>query len=884
VTLTPGTKLGPYEIVAPLGAGGMGEVYRAKDTRLGREVAVKVLPQHLSANPEVRTRFEREAKTISSLNHPHICTLFDVGREGDTDYLVMELVEGETLAQRLTKGALPAADVLRLGAQIADALDRAHRAGVIHRDLKPGNVMLTKSGAKLMDFGLARASVASGPVSGSGSVMATLTQSPTMVSPLTAEGSIVGTFQYMPPEQLEGREADARADLWALGCVLYEMATGRRAFDGRSQASLISAIMSSEPAPVSQLAPASPVALDRLIGRCLAKDPDDRWQSARDLMHELRALGGSGTQSGIQAAVSTTRPNRTRLPWAIAAVLALVAAGLGFTVISRSLAPKMPVQLSLVAPDIVRFSSFSSTVAIAPDGRGVAYVAVDSSGASGLWFQRFEAAQAVLLTRTASAAHVFWSPDSRTIGFLDLGDGKLKTIPAAGGAPVTICAAAVGRGGTWSKRGVIVFAPNAQGPLYRVPAGGGPLAQVTWIDSTRNEAAHRFPCFLPDGEHFLFATLPAGPEGHGIYVGSLRSREVRKLTDANSAAVYATPGYLLFQRGENLMAQRFDAGSLKLEGDAVAIADAPPISEISSEPIASASRDGRLVFLSGKVPDTQLAWLDRSGARRGVLPLAPGPWKNPVLSPDDRFAVVENGNDLWRVDLSRSVAARLTSNGATNYSPVWSPDGSQLAFTLSQRGIERIMVMNSDGSGEPTELATTQDLFKSPDDWTEAGIVFNSIVPETFLDLWLVSPEGGAPAPLVRTRFRDYRGAVSPDGRWLAYISNESGTDDAYIQSFPTPGHKVRVSSRGTSRVWWMPGSEEICYVSHSGEMVSVKLTRRGDELDAGEPHVLFSMPQGVQRTDFTRDGQRLLVASTVTGARPRRLHVVLDWTALVRK
>jgi eukaryotic-like serine/threonine-protein kinase len=884
MSLPPGTRLGPYEIVAPLGSGGMGEVHRAKDTRLGREVAIKVLPQHLSANPEVRARFEREAKTISSLNHPHICTLFDIGREGDTDYLVMELVEGETLAQRLAKGALPAAEVLRLGAQIADALDRAHRAGVVHRDLKPGNVMLTKSGAKLMDFGLARASLASGPVSGSGSVMATLTQSPTMVSPLTAEGSIVGTFQYMPPEQLEGREADARSDLWALGCVLYEMATGRRAFDGRSQASLISAIMSGEPAPVSLLAPASPAALDRLIGRCLAKDPDDRWQSARDLMHELRAMGESGSQSGVRTAVAIPRRTASRLPWAIAAVLGLVAAGLGFTVISRNLAPKLPVQLALVTSDVLRFGLHTSVIAISPDGRAVAYTAFDTSGTPGLWLQRLEAPQAVLLTRLEGSSQVFWSPDSRTIGFLDPGAGKLKSIPATGGAPVTLCAAANGRGGTWSPGGVIVLGPDAQGPLYRVPAGGGPLAQVTWLDSTRHEAAHRFPCFLPDGEHFLFASLPAGPEGHGIFVGSLRSREVRKILDANSAAVYAAPGYLLFQRGENLMAQRFDARSLKLAGDAVAIADAPPFSEVSAEPIVTASRDGRLVFLSGKLPDTQLEWLDRSGARRGVLSLAPGQWRRPALSPDDRFAVVENGDDLWRVDLARSVAARLTSNGASNTEAIWSPDGSQIAFTMGNRGREQIMVLNSDGSGEARELATDHNLFKTADDWSSKGIVFNSIAAETFRDLWLVPATGGAPVSLVRTRAGDHRAKVSPDGRWLAYVSAEAGNDDVYIQSFPDPGHKIRVSSRGANRVWWMPGSDEVCYTTLAGELASVKLVRRGDDLEAGEPRLLFRLPQGARGGDFSHDGQRVLVASSVATTPRRSLRVVLDWTGLLRK
>ncbi|MEO5616743.1 MAG: protein kinase [Candidatus Eisenbacteria bacterium] len=884
MALLPGTRLGPYEIVAPLGAGGMGEVYRARDSRLGRDVAVKVLPEHLSANPEVRARFEREAKAVSSLNHPHICTLHDVGREGDTDYLVMELVEGESLAQRLERGALPAPDVLRLGAQIADALDRAHRAGVVHRDLKPGNVMLTRSGAKLMDFGLARATGLAG-ATGSGSMLATMTHSPTVAAPLTAEGSIVGTFQYMAPEQLEGKEADARADLWALGCVLYEMATGRRAFDGRSQASLISAIMSSEPAPASQLAPASPPALDHLIGRCLAKDADDRWQTARDLMHELRAISEGGSQSVARAQAVASRSGRTRLPWAIAGISAIAAAVLAFVVVSRNLVPSLPVQLSLTAPEHAQFPVFASMAAISPDGRSVAFCATDSSGQRGIWLRRLEAPEAALLAPTGSFAGVFWSPDNRAIGILDLGDGRLKTISVGGGTPTTLCAAPNGRGGAWNRDGVILFGPDAQSPLFRVAAGGGAPVQATWLDSTRHEAAHRFPCFLPDGEHFLFAALPPGPEGFEIYAGSLRSRDVRKIMTAGSAPTYAAPGYLLFQRGENLMAQRFDAGRLKLEGAAVAVAAAPPRSDLDAEWVVSASENGHLVFLSGNVPDTQLEWFDRTGARRGVLSLPAGKWGRPVLSPDDRFAAVPRGDDLWRVDLARSVAVRLTSNGASNSSPVWSHDGSKIAFTMGQRGREELMVMNSDGSGEARVLATNDDLFKTAEDWPRAGLVFSSIAGETFRDLWL-APEagGGAPAPLVRTRFAEFGARVSPDGHWIAYQSNEAGDDDVYIQSFPVPGHKIRVSSRGAGRAWWMPGSDEICYRANSGEMMSVKLTRNGEDFEAGEPRILFQFPQGVQGTCLSRDGQRVLVNRASAGAVPRSLRVVLDWRGLLRK
>jgi Tol biopolymer transport system component len=884
MSVAPGARLGPYEVTGPLGAGGMGEVYRARDPRLGRDVAIKVLPQHLSANVEVRARFEREAKTVSSLNHPHICTLFDVGREGDTDFLVMELIEGETLSARLAKGALPGPEVLRLGAQIADALDRAHRAGVVHRDLKPGNVMLTRSGAKLMDFGLARATGMAGSAGGgSGVTMAALSQSPTVAQPLTAEGTIVGTFQYMSPEQLEGGEADARSDLWALGCVLYEMATGRRAFEGKSQASLITAIMGSEPPPVSQVAPLAPAGLDRLIRTCLTKDADERVQTAHDVKLQLLGIAEGGSQAGAPAAAGRRRG--ATLPWAIAAICGLAAVALAFAFMSRELAPRHPVQLSLTAPEYSQFTWYSSLAAISPDGRAVAFCAVDSGGSLGIWLQALDSPDAVRLARTEGIAIPFWSPDSRTIGLQDLAAGKLMTVPVGGGTPVTLIAAPAGRGATWNRRGVIVYSPRTQGPLLRITASGGQPVQVTSLDSTRHEASHRFPCFLPDGDHFLFASLPPGPEGIDIYVGSLGSRAVRKIMTAESAPTYAEPRYLLFRRGGKVMAQRFDARGLELQGDPIALADAGAPSDLDAEPVAAASQDGRLVHLVGQAPERQIEWLDRTGASRGMLSLPPADYGEPVLSPDGRFAIIPRGGDLWRVDLARSVGVRLTSGGDLAANPVWSPDGARIAFT-GRRGGEEIFEMSSDGSGDARVLPTTSDLFKTPEDWTREGLIFNSIGRETFRDIWLAPSGGGPPTPLIRTRFAELDARVSPDGRWMAYISNEGGDDDVYIQSFPVPGHKVRVSASGAWQVLgWMPGSDEVCYQSGSrAEMVSVKLTRRGDDLEAGEPRILFRFAAGVTGVAMSHDGQRVLVTAASAGAQQRKLRVILDWTALMKR
>jgi Tol biopolymer transport system component len=883
--LTPGTRLGPFEIVAPLGAGGMGEVFRAKDTRLGRDVAIKVLPQHLSTNPEVRARFEREAKTVSSLNHPHICTLFDVGREGGTDFLVMELVEGETLAQRLSKGALPTADVLRLGAQIADALDRAHRANIVHRDLKPGNVMLTKGGAKLMDFGLARATGMGGAASGSGVTKAALTRSPTVAQPLTAEGTLVGTFQYMAPEQLEGREADARSDLWALGCVLYEMATGRRAFEGSSQASLIHAIMGGNPTPISQLAPLAPPGLDRLVRTCLTKDADERVQSAHDVKLQLQGLAEGGSQAGAKTPVAGRHRLAARIPWAVAATFALAALALAFLFVSRNAAPKHAVQLALPPPEGARFADLTSGVAISPDGRTVAYCAADSSGELGLWLESLDAPGPSRLATVPRHTPLFWAPDSRTVGFMQMSGGMLMTVPVGGGAAVAVCAAPSGRGATWNRRGVILFAPFAQGPLYRVNASGGQPIQVSWPDSSRHPVAHRFPCFLPDGEHFLFASEPPGPEGFDIYAGSLGSRVVRKIMTAASAPVYAEPGYLVFRRQGRIMAQRFDARRLQLEGDPVALAEAPLITDMDAEPVASASTDGRLVFLSSREVNTHLGWFDRSGALLSTLALPAGRWGRPVLSPDDRFAVVQNGDDLWRVDLARSVAVRLTSNGGHNVDPVWSPDGSRIAFTRRQMGLDEIMIMNSDGSGQGQVLPTTASLFKTPEHWTREGLVFTDIGTGTFRDLWLAHPSGGAaPAPLIQTSFSEYLARVSPDGRWIAYVSNEAGPEDVYIQSFPVPGHKLRVSTGGALRPQWMPASDEVFFGTMDQRIVSVKLTRSGDDLDAAEPRALFKVPLGLVGEDITHDGQRMLASFSSVEAQERGVRVILDWTALMKR
>ncbi|HEX7880980.1 MAG TPA: protein kinase [Candidatus Eisenbacteria bacterium] len=888
--LTAGTRLGPYEVVSPLGSGGMGEVYRARDTRLLRDVAVKVLPEQLSANPDLRARFEREARAISSLNHPHICTLHDVGREGGIDYLVMEMVEGETLAARLERGPLPLPEVLRTGAQIADALDRAHRAGVVHRDLKPGNVMLTKSGAKLMDFGLARATGLAGPM-GEGGRNTALTQSPTLVQPLTAEGSIIGTFQYMSPEQLEGKEADARSDLWALGCVLYEMATGRRAFDGRSQASLISSIMKEEPAPIGTTNPVhtgtAGFGLERLVSRCLAKSQDDRWQNAGDLKHELEWLASGQSSLGASVVAEAARAPATRRRRSETLAWVLAAAGIGtalvlYTRMERS-SPGAGVmaRVSLPLTQHLQLSSESCDIAISPDGRTVAFVAADSTDVDRLWLRSLDSPTARMIPESESATSPFWSPDSRQVAFFGEGSRKLKKVSAAGGSPVVLADASTPRGGSWSSKGVIVFAPAPEGHLLRLPAEGGEAKPATVLDSSRKDTAHRFPSFLPDGDHFLYAALPPGPDGYAIFAGSLSSTKVTKVMVADSAPAYVEPGFLLFSRDGKILAQRFDRGKLAVEGDAVPIAAAGNTGGMDTEPVASGATNGALVYLQAATANIQFQWFDRRGTVTGSLPIAEGAWAFWDLSLDDRRVVIEKDGDLWAVDVERPVPTRLTSTG-NNRAPVWTPDGNRVAFYSNRAGSQEIYTVDA-GGGDVVLVPTTTDKFKTPLDWSRDGryLVFGSLGASTDWDIWLLPLFGDkTPVPFLRSPFFDLNARVSPDGRWIAYESSESGQTEVYVQSFPTPGRKARVSTTGGRDPAWSRGGRELIYRSGSN-LVSVDFDENGG-LGSAAPQVLFAMPFGTLGGRASADGNRFLIGVPARDGQRPEICLIQNWTGLV--
>jgi Tol biopolymer transport system component len=909
MTVTAGTKLGPYEIVGPLGAGGMGEVWRARDTRLGRDVAIKVLPAGLADTPEARARFEREARTISSLNHPHICALYDVGREDGADFLVLELVEGETLAARLQRGALPTGEVLRLGGQISDALDRAHRSGVVHRDLKPGNIMLTRTGAKLLDFGLARGAPPTGTGSASGGsaggpagalTPAALSQSPTVATPLTAQGTIVGTYQYMAPEQLEGREADARADLWALGCVLYEMATGKAAFQGRSQASLISAIMTAEPAPLSQLAPdpASPgaprLALERLVRQCLAKDPEERWQSAGDVRRELEWIAGGSTSGAavgpVPAAVARRRSlSRATAGVAVGGVVALAALGYAFGPWAARREPEPLRRFTLEPPAGMTFV-YPAEAALAPDGRRFAFVAGDSTGTSHVFLRDFADPQARPVPGTDGGSLPFWSPDGRALGYF--AGGKLRKVSLDGGSPVVLCDAPSGRGASWSRAGVIVFAPNSQGGLERIAASGGAPTPITKPDPARHELGHRYPQFLPDGRHFLYAAVVAGDQ-QVTWAASLDGGRPVEVCRGGSGALYLRPGWLLYlDAGVNaprrrLLARRFDAGSRRARGDAqVVLADVSATN--FAYPNATSDDRGALVVQHWTFPHTRLTWRDRHGAALGTAATDCEALISTLSPEGGRLAYGGVSQpDLYVLDLASQIGTRLTFENKTVSNAVWSPDGRRIAFSrLSEERGWEIHVKAADGSGPDSLVFRGPGLLSYPQAWSPDGrwLVAQCSDSSGNFDLWRIPMTGGGrPDPYERTPAQEQYASLSPDGHWLAYVAAEEDGNVLYVRSFPEPGGKYQVAVQDPQYVTWPAPGDELIVVDSRGRLTSVPISSR-DGVHPGAPTSLFVAPTGEIVVGYDAERRRFLTATPKDFAGSSRLEVVLGWTHLLER
>jgi Tol biopolymer transport system component len=911
VALTPGTRLGAYEVVALVGAGGMGEVYRARDTRLDRTVAIKVLTGSVAGSPQRRERFEREARAISSLNHPHICALYDVGEApnpgsavsgGDTvRFLVLEYLEGQTLAERLTSGPLAPAAALRHAIEICGALDKAHRSGIVHRDLKPANVMLTRAGVKLLDFGLAKSTV---PVV---AAAPTMSMPPTTPANLTVQGTILGTLQYMAPEQIEGLEADARTDIFAFGAVLFEMLTGRTAFVGTTRASLLSAILRDEPPSSSRVRPGAPTALDRIISTCLAKDPDDRYQSARDLERDLRWVA-SGSSDGLGAGAQTAipPPSSNRVPWLLAAALAVGLIATVFVELRRAgeSAPAAgPTRFTIAPPEHASFGSprrggsgTATQLAVSPDGRHIVFVARGTT-AYQIWLRPVARLEATPIQGTDGGTFPFWSPDSRSIGFF--ADGKLKTVQIAGGPPIVLTDAPFGTGGSWSRDHVILFAPGpSQTGLLRVSSTGGSPTVVTTLDKTAGEDVHRWPHFLPDGRHFFYTAVtetccPASTPSV-IRIGSLdRPGADQVLFQAESAVSYGSD-HLIFAHEETLMARPFDLDTRQLLGEAFPLAERVT-TEGSRYVGASVSENGTLVYgQAGADPPRRLTWFDRTGRELGTLSDA-APYSGLALSPDERRVAVtlETGspenNDIWLIDIARNITFRLTVDPGQDVSPVWSPDGTRIAFQSSRaRQPVAIRQMSSDGTGADELLLEGPGNFTmTPSGWsTDARFIAYTTRGSNVSVLPLFGDR--KPFAFAETPFIEGSAVFSPDGRWIAYTSNEGGQTVVYVQSFPGPGAKSQVSRDGGTHPVWRADGRELLYLAADGTMMSVTVGA-GRFFNAGRPQALFSSNAwrltANQVYAVTKDGQRFLVNAMPQqsrGAAP--LTVVLNWTAAIHR
>jgi Tol biopolymer transport system component len=869
MTLSSGTRLGPYEILAAIGAGGMGEVYKARDTRLDRTVAIKVLPPEFSADPERRARFEREAKTIAGLNHPHICTLHDVGEHEGSTFLVMEHLTGETLAQRLEKGPLPPERALTVATEIADALGAAHRQGILHRDLKPGNVMLTKTGAKLLDFGLAKLKTPAPDSPG-------LSSLPTQV-PATAQGTILGTVPYMAPEQLEGRPTDARTDLFAFGAMLYEILTGKRAFEGTSQASVIAAIMSAEPAPVSSLRPRTPPLLDRLVKKCLAKDPDDRWASAHDVADELRWMretGGVGALAGVQP--RRRRGLRTALVLAGVLVAAMIGAGVVWLVRPpASPAAPRPATFAILLPANDRLEG-ASGVTVAPDGSRIAYVAL-RNGVRQLFLRSIDRLDLVAVSGSEGADAPFFSPDGQWLGFF--ASGGLKKVSVDGGTPVTICEAGFRRGASWTDEDVIVFGSDTYPGLMRVSASGGAPAPLTAPDE--KEWSHRWPETLPGRRAVVFTIAPAeNPRGMQLGVLDIDSGRQRTLLKG-SFPHFVPPGYLTFVRDESLWAVGFDPRRLTIIGEPVRAAEIVE-SYVGGFAEYGIGRDGTLVSRPPADEGGELTWVDRGGRATRITERTG--LSTPALSPEGRRIAAELDGDVWVYDLDRGTFTRVTSGG-TRAGQVewaaWAPDGRRIMFSREQA----LYVVPADGSAPPVRLSPSNrhQRFGS---WLSDGVtrVFADESSPSHSDIWIQPPSGPA-VPIVATPANETMPAFSPDGRWLAYAAGDvvervaAGQGYAvYVQAYPS-GARLRVSTTDGWAPRWARNGRELFYMSPRGEIVSVPVNPKSSSV-FGQPRVLFN---GAFSPDFDVDleGRRFLMTTRPGG---RRLVVTLNWLEELRR
>ena len=899
MALISGTKLGPYEIQSQLGAGGMGEVYRATDTRLGRAVAIKVLASHLSSSPELKQRMEREARAISALNHPHICHLYDIGSQSGTDYLVMEFLEGETLAERLRRGAMPLAQVYKIGIAVAEALATAHHQGIVHRDLKPGNIMLTQGSAKLMDFGLAKplgihASAAASRTAPSFTAVATQS-GPSPLSPLTTAGTVVGTIQYMSPEQIEGKEADARSDIFAFGAVLYESVTGKRPFEGKSQLSLASSILEKDPEAVSAINPLVPATFEHVLVTCLQKNPEDRFQTAHDIKLQLRWIASDKSSSTKLALPPTPARKRERYVLAATVVAAIAIGALAGAFLYRPTASSRTIRTVINSPPKTTMNllgDFAGPPILSPDGASMAFSATDAEGKIALWLRPMNSLDARMISGTEGAIFPFWSPDSRSLGFF--ANSKLKTIDVNGSSAQELADTPFGRGGAWGPGGIILYSPGTQAALMRVNINGGGPVPATKIDSALF-TSHRWPFFLPDGKHFLYLAInhdPSKSANDTIYYASVDGSENRPLFRSQSNAIYAD-GFILHANGDQLVAQPFNPATGTLSGTPIGIAKGVANDIATWHIDASASEDGVLVVGNGGSADWQLIWMNRNGNQIGTVAEKLPNLQVARLSPQgDRIAMqIDTGQaDIWVLDVARGVRTRLTFGPVQNTSPIWSPDGKWIAYNSGRNGRSEIYRKLSDGSGAE-ELLYSDDLPLLPNDWSHDGkqLLYSRCTPGGHCEMWVLPLEGERKPRLVVSNASislTTNGHFSPDSHWLAYASDESGAPEVYVVAFSGGQGKWQVSANGGSQPQWSRDGKELYYMDPQFNLFVVAVRDTGGALQFGAAQRLIgtaTVSTPVVFYDVSPDNKKILM-DRVSQQVNQSVTVVTNFTAELKK
>jgi serine/threonine protein kinase/Tol biopolymer transport system component len=888
--LSAGTRLGPYQIVGVLGAGGMGEVYRAHDTTLNRHVALKVLPEAFTLDLDRLARFKREAQMLAALNHPNIAAIYGLESSAGAQALVLELVEGPTLAERIALGPVPLDDALPIARQIADALEAAHEQGIVHRDLKPSNIKVRADGTvKVLDFGLAKAMDRAGGA-GQGRAGWDVTQSPTITTPamMTGVGMVLGTAAYMSPEQAKGHAADKRSDVWAFGCVVFEMLTGRRAFEGEDVSETIATVLKNEPA-WHRLPAATPESVRRLLHRCLQKNRKDRLRDVGDARLEIDAAH-DGPQSNDRVSHRSRRLERIVLIPALAIVTLIAAWAL-----SRVLRPGSPaseMRVDIATPP----TRDPVSLAISPDGRSIVFAAT-SEGRSHLWLRTLDATAVRQLPGTEDARFPFWSPDSRSVGFF-ANDDKLKRIDVDGGTMETLANAPVGSGGAWNADGAVIYSPVPDSPIIRTASGGGGVPAIgapglTRLDAPR-QTGHRFPQFLPDGRHFLYYVAGA-PDVRGVYLGTLDEAPPRRLLDADAPAVYASR-HLLFVRQSTLWAQDFDTSRLETSGVPFQVAEGIAVDTARNVAALSASAVGPIAYRTGSIAGgSHLTWYGRSGNEIGKISGAAVGSFNPALSPDGRMVAMSrsvNGNtDIWLLDLGRDVLTRFTSGPVPDIYPVWSPDSQRIVYSSPTAGKPGFDLyeknVNSTAAGT---LLLKVDTVAVATDWSPDGhvLLYRRLDPKTGTDIWALPLEGDRRAfPVVQTGFEERDAQFSPDGKWIAYQSNESGTFEVYVQPFPGPGGKTQASTGGGAQPRWQRDGRELFYIALDGQLhaAPMRFAPNGANVQAGAPVRLFQTHVGAvvqggssQAYVVSRDGQRFLVNTVAEVSSSSPITMILNW------